>query len=260
MTKAVLNKNTISVSSLSVNARPSGYKIAALVVVTVFIFSVLVKLGFWQLERGHKKSQLESSLIERAHQPPQSLDQVLATQNPTGLSIIVNGRAIPEGYLLLDNQVHNGRVGYLAYQLIEADERYWLLERGFVSAPASRSVLPKVNWLFGDFAYQARVYQRSENPLSNDIDPEFIAPYRIQNLNIEQISQLFGIEIQPVVIQPQTQSWPYPQPWVPVPLSSSKHFGYATQWFMMATVFLLLIGWVSVRAYKQRRAVVKETS
>ncbi|MGR5118849.1 SURF1 family protein [Vibrio astriarenae] len=254
MTKAVLNKNTITVSPVSMSSRPTIFRIAALTLITVVVFSLLFKLGLWQLDRGYQKERLEHSLIERAKQPPVDLKEIVEAENPTGLSVIAQGRAIPEGYLLLDNQVYKGKVGYLAYQLIEADERYWLLERGFVTAPASRSVLPKVNWKHGDFVYRARVYQRSENPLSNDIDPEFIAPYRIQNLNIAQISQLFGIEIQPVVIQPQAESWPYPQPWVPIPMSSTKHFGYATQWFMMSAVFLGLMTWVSVRALQKRRA------
>lgn len=253
MTKAVLNKNSISKTPALLRPRLSPLQILSLSVITVVVFSILFKLGLWQLDRGYQKERLEHSLVERATLPAVPLIETLTTSDPTGLSVIVSGRAIPEGYLLLDNQVHKGKVGYLAYQLIESQERYWLLERGFVAAPASRSVLPKVNWVHGDFVYRGRVYQRSENPLSNDIDPEFIAPYRIQNLNIEQISQLYGIEIQPVVIQPQVQDWPYPQPWVPVPLSSTKHFGYATQWFMLAAVFLGLMLWVTVKAFNKHR-------
>ncbi|MGR5471318.1 SURF1 family protein, partial [Vibrio astriarenae] len=45
-------------------------------------------------------------------------------------------------------------------------------------------------------------------------------------------------------------NWPYPFPWNPIPLTSSKHFGYSFQWFSMASVFLLISVIIFVRSIR----------
>ncbi|MGL6262314.1 SURF1 family protein [Vibrio sp. WXL210] len=255
MTKAVLNKKTIIKPRWKTLV--SG-KVLFAVVFTVVVFSLLVKLGLWQLERGYDKQEIESTLAQRAEMPPVALERTLSISNPTGFRVNVEGRAIAEHYVLLDNQTWQGKVGYLAYQVIEAHDRYWLVERGFVSAPPSREVLPQVDWLRGEVKFVGRVYRRSLNPLSSQLSPEFIAPYRIQNLNLDQLSRLFDLPIEANLIQPQVSQWPYPMPWNPLPLPSRKHFGYAVQWFAMASVLFGLVAWCCWRAIRLNSTATKE--
>lgn len=154
--------------------------------------------------------------------------------------------------LLLDNQTFEGQVGYLAYQLVQqSDTTYALMERGFVAAAQARSELPEVVWMSEPLYMQARLYQKSLNPLSHDLHLEAGTPHRIQNLNIEALAQMWSLDIAPYVIQPQMDKWPYPQPWRPVSLSSDKHFGYAVQWFAMAVALCLLSGWVFFKALRK---------
>jgi cytochrome oxidase assembly protein ShyY1 len=78
---------------------------------------------------------------------------------------------------------------------------------------------------------------------------------RVQNLNINQLSQLLNIELMPTVIQPDNLAqWPYSFPWNPLPLTSAKHFGYAFQWFAMAGVFLLITILIFIRWIRQPRS------
>lgn len=221
---------------------------------TVVVFSILINLGLWQLSRAAEKQQLEQRLSDResAAMIPLAELEVAKFDYLTGLRVEGIVRPMPKRYLLLDNQTHAGKVGYLAYQLVSLDSgKYALLERGFVAASGARSDLPKVDWLQEPLNVQARLYQRSTNPLSDELMLEQGVPSRIQNLNIAQLSSLWRIDIEPYVLQPLNQPWPYAQPWVPIPLSSAKHFGYAVQWFSMALVLAILSLWVLYRALRK---------
>ncbi|NIY82305.1 SURF1 family protein [Vibrio hepatarius] len=243
--------NTIWLSFVGLSKKPTFW---LGVLLTVVVFSVLINLGLWQLSRADEKQQLEQRLSEResAAMVPLAEIEVAKFDYLTGLRVEGIVRPMPSRYLLLDNQTHEGKVGYLAYQLVAlANGKHVLLERGFVTAGGTRSHLPKVEWLQEPLDIQARLYQRSTNPLSDELMLEQGVPSRIQNLNVVQLSSLWRVDIEPYVLQPINKPWPYPQPWVPIPLSSAKHFGYAVQWFSMAVVLVILSLWVLYRALRK---------
>jgi len=232
-------------------------KVILATVLTVVVFGLLVKLGLWQMSRGEEKQQSEQVLLSRNSMEPVSLHTALE-QYPitdmTGVRVRVAVSPNLNMTFLLDNQTYQGKVGYLAYQLVREQTGHWMLvERGFVPAPAERSQLPDVDWLAEPQQLVGRMYQKSLNPLSSQLSIENTTPHRIQNLNIEQLSRWLGEPLLPVVLQPQMADWPYPQPWVPFPLSAEKHFGYAVQWFAMAAVLLMIALGISVRILKARK-------
>ncbi len=208
---------------------------------------------------------MEQALEQRKHQAPMSLDALAKETDQSALTgFRVTSRIEPFGSrlesgnvskdattLLLDNQTYQGKVGYLAYQIVsDGTGRYFLLERGFVEGTKQRSVLPSVKWLDQPQQLIGRVYQKSTNPLSSELGLEETTPLRIQNLNIPQLSKTLGIELENYAFQPQHPSWPYAQPWQPLPMYSAKHFGYAVQWFSMSFVFAFLCLYVLIRALK----------
>lgn len=250
-----LNRNTVGmeppVSSLLLSKR-----LWAAVCLTVAVFSLLVKLGFWQLERGTEKQALEESILARADLPYQDMSIVLDNNDWRESSVIgvkVQAQVVPEPLpvILLDNQTYNGKVGYLAYQVVSVSQEQnilALMELGFVEGTRSRSELPAVQELEGPTFVTGRLYRKSLNPLSSELIPERGDTLRVQNLNISQLNELLNVELMPAVLQPDNLAqWPYEFPWNPLPLTSAKHFGYAFQWFAMAGVFLLLTVAIFVR-------------
>ncbi|WP_208623550.1 SURF1 family protein [Vibrio diabolicus] len=223
---------------------------------TVVVFSLLVKLGFWQLERGQEKQALEQAILARADSAYQTLGEVLEENDWREGSILgkrVEANVVPQAFpvILLDNQTHQGNVGYLAFQIVSMSDEsgtYALLELGFLEGIADRSVLPTVTTLEVSTFITGRLYRKSANPLSSELMPEVGDAIRVQNLNIAQLNQLLNIELMPAILQPDNlKNWPYDFPWNPLPLNSAKHFGYSIQWFSMAGVFLLLTLIVFVR-------------
>ena len=216
--------------------------------------SLLVNLGLWQLSRAEHKQAIQTKLESNQQLGAIAFEQLETREvsTLTGQHVVTRVTPLTGKYLLLDNQVFQGRVGYLALQLVQASNgQYVLLERGFVVAGNNRAVLPDVTWLTGPFDGEGRLYLRSNNPLSEQLMNESTQPMRIQNLNIQQLSTLWQLPIESFVLQPQIQGkgdgWPYAQPWNPVPMSAGKHVGYAVQWFGMAMALTILaLVWLSV--------------
>ncbi|MCG9230073.1 SURF1 family protein [Vibrio diabolicus] len=266
-TSVSLNRNTVDiappVSSLLLSRQLwLSKRFWVAVGLTVVVFSLLVKLGFWQLERGQEKQALEQAILARADSAYQTLGEVLEENDWREGSILgkkVEANVVPQAFpvILLDNQTHQGNVGYLAFQIVSMSDElgtYALLELGFVEGIADRSILPTVTTLEVSTFISGRMYRKSANPLSSELMPEVGDAIRVQNLNIVQLNQLLNIELMPAVLQPDNlKNWPYDFPWNPLPLNSAKHFGYSIQWFSMAGVFLLLTLIIFVRWQRKLR-------
>ncbi|MCC4783562.1 SURF1 family protein [Vibrio lentus] len=247
--------------------RSKGFWVA--VVLTVVSVGILIKLGLWQLDRGNEKLSYEQQLLERAQQSPKDLELVIShwqrdnTQTQVDLTRqIWNGQKVnitltaQSGLvLLLDNQINQGVVGYVIYMLgniqSQGVEKRILIDLGFVAASNDRRELPKLGDIVLPTKISGRLYTRSINPLSQTLGLEETTPKRIQNLNIEELSQYSNQEVMPFVFQPQNlESWPYEFLWRPTAMKSEKHFGYSVQWFVMAGVLLFLMVLIGYRYMK----------
>jgi len=257
-TSSDLNRKTMMSSFGGLMKQPFFWLALTLTLVAI---SILVNLGFWQLSRAEQKQRIQTQLDFNAGQDWQSLNAVIDRDtidvNLTGLKVVADLTPIEGRYLLLDNQVFDGKVGYLALQLMKTTQgNNVLLERGFINAPRSRLQLPTVEWLTHRYQGQGRLYTRSNNPLSDGLMLEPSEPARIQNLNVEQLGDIWQMPIEGFVFQPQQQEWVYPQPWRPVPMNEQKHIGYAVQWFAMAMA-LTVLGLIWLR--KALRSTTKES-
>ncbi|WP_394497857.1 SURF1 family protein [Shewanella sp. ENK2] len=234
-----------------------------LLLVTVSVFSILVKLGLWQLDRAEYKQAWQTTLAERQAASAldyQSLLNLANNDAMTGYRLTVDTIAVSEQILLLDNQVHNGQVGYLAYQLVKVSESQpWLMvELGFVGANKDRRILPALTPMPNQpYELTGRVYQKQTNPLSEALYAETFSMnnhevIRFQNLNLVALAEKVGHELAPAVLQPDvTPTMTLAKPWTPIPLSAQKHQGYALQWFTMAAVFLGLMLWIGFKTLKK---------
>lgn len=264
-TSVNLNRNTVDIvppvsSSLLSHKLWLSKRFGIAVCLTVVVFSLLVKLGFWQLERGQEKQALEQAILARADAPYQSLASVLDNndwreESVIGVKVQAEAKPEPLPVVLLDNQTFQGKVGYLAYQVVSVGQdpiTLALLELGFVEGLRTRDSLPTVTTLKSPTNVTGRLYRKSMNPLSSELMPEMGEGIRVQNLNISELNELLNVELMPAVLQPDNlENWAYPFPWNPLPLTSSKHFGYAVQWFVMAGVFLLLTMVVCIRWFRK---------
>lgn len=210
----------------------------------------------WQLERYQEKVEWQQALTLRQSQAALSYTQLLAMPSHTlytGFRLHADINPKSNNILLLDNQVYQGQVGYLAYQAVEILPNLpWLLvELGFVAANINRQILPSINPILVPTRLTGRLYNKQANPMSQELMAEKGWPKRIQNLNLKQLEKELNQTLAPAVLQPDSlDTHTLPHPWKPFPMTADKHKGYALQWFVMAAVFILIMGGLLLRKIK----------
>lgn len=227
-TSVNLNKKT---SVIATPVSKWGVKKIGLLLLTVVVFAVMVKLGFWQLDRGNQKLALEQQLQLRADAKPVAIEdwQISPSEEATGVKLSL--RIAPLTITPLtgdvkvqrvywDNQTWQGKVGYLVFQPVrllandsQSDfEAVGLIELGFIPASGDRQVLPEVVGIGQPQPMVGRLYRKQDNPMSQGLMPEMMEMkdargLRIQNLSLEDLPQhlfsdrplsLFSYVIQPM--------------------------------------------------------------
>lgn len=222
---------------------------------TLVVLLLLVKLSVWQFERGSQKQRLEAHLQVRSTSPPQRL-QDLDLKKPIkmidviGMPVWFDVEKQSQDIILLDNQIYNGVAGYSVFQVIKPlKSQYWVLvELGYIHQGFDRQQKPNISLLFFE-RVQGKLYTPVDNPLSQQLMLEWgdinnddgSKLYRVQNLNIDQLSDVLQLPIISVYLTIDPVLSTHYQPLnKALPMLASKHFGYAFQWLLMAIVLLFL--------------------
>ncbi|HCH00653.1 MAG TPA: SURF1 family protein [Vibrio sp.] len=227
-TSVNLNKET---SVIATPVSKWGIKKIGLLLLTVVVFAVMVKLGFWQLDRGNQKLAMEQQLQLRADANPVAIEdwQMSSSEDATGVKLSLRIAPLADDVkaqrVYWDNQTWQGKVGYLVFQPVrllandpQSDfEAVGLIELGFIPAGRDRQVLPEVVGISQNQRYQTqtivgRLYRKQDNPMSQGLMPEMMEitnglGLRIQNLSLEDLPQrlfsdrqlsLFSYVVQPM--------------------------------------------------------------
>ena len=228
---------------------------------TLLVFAGLIKLGLWQTERANEKEQRLARIATLQAQQGINLTELLALQNvkaqaPLTKALIeefndfplrLSGHFDPEAIFLLDNQVNKGQLGYRVLQVFYSQTHAVLVNLGWVKGFVNRNKLPSVEVLQGSFHFSGHV--RYLDPgfllMAQDFN-EYSWPLRIQQIELEKMSQLVQQPLLPFVVYLDKQeSIGYEKNWQAIVMPPEKHRGYAFQWFSLATAWLLLMCWVS---------------
>ncbi len=231
--------------------------------VTVATLVLLIKLGWWQLDRAAEKQQLAQQYQQRA---AQQLQWPLPSGDLRGYGLQITGRWLSQYGLLLDNQVWQGAIGYrwLVPVEISPSQPWLLVDLGFVETGGNRQSLPSLPPLPKVSQLQGRLLQPGVNRLADQLLPEALvtpagaAITRVQALNWQQLQQHWQ---QPIVAAllwlEQPQQLGFVKPWQPLNMGADKHRAYALQWFSLALALLII---VLVLWRKQKTAVATVSS
>ena len=208
-----------------------------LTVMGLLLLVVLLRLGYWQLERAQEKTDINSALLVQQQQAAADLASI------TKRDLINYRRVQGTGYFgeqvwLLDNQVLRGRVGYhVIMPFTVANQDTVLVNRGWVQAPPTRDQLPQFETPSSLTQVSGRFYNPSDNKLAREIGGVDQWPRRIQKLNVEQLQDQLGMPTLPFIVQIDADSpGALSVQWHTLNTGSQKHTGYAVQWFAMAFV------------------------
>lgn len=210
-------------------------------------------LGLWQLDRAHQKIALQTALESRARLPPldsRSLPRTAAAAEEQNFRpVLVAGRWLSGRTVFLDNRQMDGKAGFFVVTplLIEGGSHAVLVQRGWAPRNFSdRAALPQVETPPGPVLVAGRVAPSPSRLY--EFAGAASGPIR-QNLDVSAFARESGLTLLPLTIVQQdgpgsgaagdglARHWPPPASDV------QKHYGYAFQWFAMATGLALFYVW-----------------
>lgn len=223
-------------------------------VVTLLAIAFLVKLGFWQLERAEQKQALFADFAA-AQEHPTDLNNLPEGSLPQRFSkVSAEGVFDQDRYLLRDNQMHNGKVGYqvIAFLQVQSDDASLPVNLGWVPAPVLRSELPDVEIPAGRRQLEGYFYLPDDNAftLQQQRFTDISWPLRIQQPEFRRLAEATGIPLRPyMVLLSEQAEFGFERQWEPQVMSPQKHQAYALQWFSLA----LACGIIFIIACRQKK-------
>lgn len=220
-------------------------------IVTLLILPVLLWLAFWQLDRAEQKQMLQQSFDQKSELAPVAITELDLTAPDVVhyRRVTMDGHYINEPQILLDNQVNNGRAGYHVYTPFKVNglDTVILVNRGWIALGESRQVLPDIAITADhtDTSINGRISQPANPGLLLDAvsNRQIKAPYVVQHIDYEYISQLLGRPLAPVVVLLDAElAQGYERDWQPTfsGFGPQRHIGYAVQWFALALTLIIL--------------------
>ena len=213
---------------------------------TLLFSPVLFTLGQWQLEREQEKIQLQSDFDARALAAEASIEEIEGARDDLAfMKIKARGEFLNDKVFLLDNKIHQGRVGYeLINPFVTAAGTVLLINRGWIAQGPSRAQLPEIEHLQDIVEVQGTIYVPLEEPfLLNSIEETMPAsgPAVIQSIDIESLEKQMALKVFPYTIRLSSGSPGLEQAnWQTVNMEPEKHRGYAVQWFAMLFALLAM--------------------
>ena len=199
--------------------------------------TLLLSLGFWQLDRGQQKATLltladgkdkEPRLIDAAPTDWSALDYQSAT---------LKGEWLVEQSFLLDNRVHGREVGYeLLTPFRLGDGSLVIINRGWISKQGVDTALTQAS-----DRVSGTIYRPSKGySIGEAISAGASWPKPSLSLDLPAFSQQLQATLQPVVlVVDEADVNSRVRIWQPVVVGPSRHYGYAVQWFGLSLVLII---------------------
>ncbi len=221
---------------------------------TLLLFPLLIWLGVWQLHRAQEKTQLQAELDARNR-----INPIVISATPQRALDLQYFRVTAQGYydpryqILLDNQTHDGYVGYdvITPLRIAGSDMRVLVNRGWVPLGVDRQHLPKIQTPEG--------VQRISG-IATIPDPHYFTlarpgpvtgPWQTvwEDMDMHRYGKAAPFPLQPVVIllDPDSQAGGFLRKWRRPDTGIAMHQSYAFQWFALATALVIIYIWVNLQ-------------
>ena len=217
----------------------------------IFVY-VFVSLGLWQLDRAAEKQALLDSFKagpETSYAEPVNFDTLEEFER-----IRISGRYLADKQVLIDNIPLDDRIGYYVITPFEPSSGAVLLlvNRGWIPKPGASATLPDLGvdaefvTVRGLAGRLPRVAIRPGEAFAvHDTWPR-VALYPTP----AEVAAEIGVPLLPTVLLLAADAdHGFVRHWQPNISGPRTNYGYAFQWFAMATAVIFLAGW----HYQRRR-------
>jgi len=227
----------------------------------IAVSTLLLRLGFWQLNRGFEKQSIIKRIEENKTSTILSEEklQYPIEKKDEYQKIKLKGVLINEKQFLLDNQILNHQIGYrvLSPFKLQNKDKLILVNRGWIPAENSREKLPTLTPIQEEIEITGMIKLPPNKifRLKKTDEDKNRWPRRIQQLDLNEISKDLNKAIFPIIILlDENNHFGFIREWeIHQGLPPEKHFAYAGQWFTLTLTFLILCTILTIKNRKKTR-------
>jgi surfeit locus 1 family protein len=226
---------------------------SVLIVVVAALLALLLRLGFWQLERASYKDEIDRRFLQSEALPADPPARILETSGVQPWQFRhtrVEGEFDVHHQYLLDNRTQAGMAGYHVLTALRTPQGAVLVNRGWIGVGPDRARLPSLPLPDERVGITGRlVSPPADGLLLGDTGYESASwPKVVQTVDLEQMERHLGQELLPaMILLDSSHAACQLCDWQPVGgISADRHRGYAAQWFSLAAALLGLLafsGW-----------------
>jgi len=235
------------------------FRRALIAIAAIAGIAVTTSLGFWQWGRGERRTALHEAVLAQEQSGPVDVRDLLVARDddPTVLHrpVVLRGQWVPERTVFLDNRQMNAVPGFYVVTPLRlaGSQAVVLVQRGWVQRDfAQRERLPPVETPAGTVEVRGRLAPPPAKLYA--FAKEEKGTIR-QNLDLAAFRAETGLPLLALSVQ---QAGPPSEgllrQWPQAGSGAEKNYGYAFQWWAMATLIAILYVWFQlVVPYRQAR-------
>ncbi len=210
------------------------------------LFSLLMKLGYWQLSRADEKRQMQQTIDARRIAAPQSIESLSMESKTTlkYLRVSLEGAYINEKLIFIINKFFKGRMGYeviTPFQL-KSTGQIVLVSRGWISGSHDRGQLPKISPVMGVWRLVAEIYvPPGKSFFMAEKVEEKTWPFRLHHFKMDGFDKVFINPLFPYIVRLEEDNpGVLERYWPTIKMKPENSTSYALQWFGMALSVLVI--------------------
>lgn len=224
---------------------------------TIALVALFIRLGFWQLHKAEAKQELQAQLDRHLTETAVALPNEIDTPEDWRYRRVkVQGTYATQYQILLDNQVENGVAGYhvITPLRIANSERYILVNRGWIPAPAEHSMVPSVTTPTEPQEVTGSLWLPSTRIFALEAPPTATAWQPVwQNMDMERYLKSVPLQFYPLVVRldPVSPAGGFVRNWPRPAERIATNLGYAYQWFGFAATLIAIYLVLSFKKVEQ---------
>lgn len=228
---------------------------------------VMVRLGFWQLDRLHTKQAANALITSRAEQPVADAAGLVPLGATTDVvddvvkrQVTVTGTYKPEDQVLVRNRSNNTAPGFwVITPVLTKDGTAVPVNRGWIPITIGDGGSPdRYAPPTGEVTVTGTVEKSEHAQGLESADPADGRLATLSFVDVERMQKQMPYGLHPAWIQMTDQRPPQPDilpvKVVPLPLDEGPHLNYAGQWFIFAALTCIVFPMSIRRAARSREA------
>ncbi len=215
-------------------------------IVFLLVLPVLLRLGFWQLDRAEEKRELIALFTQQNELGPIAIkDNLKLDAKLNYRAAKVAGKYDLNKQIFVDNKIYQGKTGVhvMTPFKLKNSEYSILVNRGWVSMVIDRSALPEIETPKNNLSLNGKIKIFSKKPfmVGEQYQSNEGWPALMQWINISEIEKKSGLKLLPYIfLLDKKEKSGYVRNWKPVVMLPEKSTSYAVQWFSLALALTII--------------------